>query len=115
MTGLGETLDLFATDPLSLARGTEGVFRDDFVGYLADNMHIYTEFERRALQVARFRDHYSGYAIYEVMRHDTAIGELGSEYKLNNLFRADMCRLFGICNPAHAGLFEYRERARRAA
>lgn len=110
---MGETFDLFSNDPLSVAMRRAGLFRSGFVEWLDSNQHVYREFERRALQVARFRDHYSGYTILEVMRHDSAIGELHGEWKLNNSHCADLCRLFALCNPNHAGLFEFR--ARRAA
>lgn len=98
------------TSPLEVARRCASAFRDDFIPWLNDNAHVYLEFEKRALQVARFRDHYSGYTILEVMRHDSAIGELHGEYKLNNSHCADMCRLFALCNPSQAALFEFRAR-----
>lgn len=106
-------LDLFDHDPLAVARRRDGVFRDGFVAWLEANAHVYREFEKRALRVARFRTHYSGYTILEVMRHESAIGELDGEWKLNNNQCADLCRLFALCNPNHAGLFEFR--ARKAA
>ena len=110
---MGETFDLFANDPLSVARRRASIFREGFIEWLEINGHVYTEFERRALHVARFREHYSGYTILEVMRHDSIIGELHGEWKLNNSHCADLCRLFALCNPNHAGLFEFR--ARKAA
>jgi hypothetical protein len=110
---MGETFDLFANDALSVAIRHAGAFRHGFIEWLGENGHVYREFERRALQVARFRGHYSGYTILEVMRHDSAIGELRGEWKLNNSHCADLCRLFALCNQNHAGLFEFR--ARRAA
>ena len=84
-------------------------FRPDFRAYLLDNWHVYLEFERRALQVAGRRDHYSARTIAEVIRHDTAIGELRGEWKLNNNAIPDMARLFAAMNPAYSGLFEFRE------
>ena len=110
---MGETLDLFSIEPLDVARRNAGLFRSVFLPWLEENLHVFREFERRALQVARFRNHYSGYTILEVMRHDSAIGELNGEFKLNNSHCADLCRLFALCNRNQAGLFEYR--ARKAA
>lgn len=104
------TIDLFSSDPLIDARRRSAVFRDGFIEWLEINIHVYLEFERRAMQVARFRNHYSGYTILEVMRHDSAIGELNGEWKLNNNQCADLCRLFALCNPNHSGLFEFRSR-----
>lgn len=89
------------------------LFRPDFFHWLETNFHVWAEFERRALKAAQHRTHYSSYTLLEVMRHDTAIGELGGEYKLDNSYCADLCRLFALMNPQHAGLFEFR--ARRAA
>ena len=86
-------------------------FRDDFYSWMQENVHVYEEFERRALAVARFRDHYSARTIAEVMRHDTAIRELGEEYKLNGNYVPHMARLFAMLNSAHAGLFSFRDGA----
>ena len=36
-----------------------------------------------------------------------------TEFKINNNYRADMARLFGMRYPQHAGLFAVRERTSR--
>jgi hypothetical protein len=95
--------------PIEVVSCSESRFRPDFPQWLKDNPHVYREFEKRALQVARFRSHYSARTIAETMRHDTAIRELGSEYKINGNYVPCMARLFALCNPNHAELFEYRE------
>lgn len=110
---MGETFDLFANDPLSVAARRSSAFMADFLGWLADNIHVYEQFEKRALLVAQRRSHYSGYTIFESMRFDSDIRENGGAFKLNNTRCADCCRLFALRNPAHAGLFEFR--ARKAA
>jgi len=84
-------------------------FRPDFRVWLAENHHVFAEFERRALQVAARRNHYSARTIAEVIRHDTAIGELSGTYKVNGNFVPCMARLFALLHQQHAGLFEFRE------
>lgn len=107
--------------PMEIARAKESpaVFKPDFIAWLADNLHIYQEFEKRALQVAQHRKHYSARTIVEVMRHDSAIGQLDGGFKINDRHTPDMARLFAMLNPMQAGLFEFRrEKAtveRRAA
>lgn len=89
-------------------------FRPDFYEWLRDNGHVYAEFERRALQVARHRKHYSARTIIEVMRHETAIGQLRGDFKINDHATPDLARLFAGLHPNYAGLFSFR-RERMAA
>ena len=84
------------------------LFRPDFYNWLVDNVHVYDEFERKALQVAKYRKAYSARTIIETMRHDTAIRELGGEYKLNNNYTPFMARLFSLLHLEHKNLFEFR-------
>jgi len=90
-------------------------YRPDFPGWLQENIHIYLEFERRALQVAKRREHYSARTIVEVMRHDTAIGQLTGDFKINGNYVPDMARLFSQLNPLYECLFEFRREQRLAA
>lgn len=83
-------------------------FRPDFAGWLAENWHIYQEFERRALQVARFRKHYSARTIVEVMRHDSLISERDGEFKINGNYVPDMAALAMAMNAGLFGFFETR-------
>lgn len=106
---MGEAFDLFANDPLSVAQRRSGVFRADFLPWLEENQHLYCEFERLSLQMARHRDHYGARSIVEKMRYDMTISERGGEFKINGNFVPCMARLFSLCNPNHAGLFEFRE------
>jgi len=106
---MGETYDLFALDPRSVMMRNESKFRPDFKAWLSENPHVFAEFERRALQVAARRDHYSARTIMEVIRHDTVIGELSGSWKINNNAAPDCARLFALLHPQHAGLFEFRE------
>ena len=38
------------------------------------------------------------------------MAEASGEFKINNNYRADVARLFGMRYPQHAGLFAVRER-----
>lgn len=106
---MGETFDLFANDPLSVALRNRATFRPDFIDWLQENPHVFAEVERRSLEVAKRRRHYSMRTIFEVIRHDTAIGQLAGEWKINNNAAPDCARLFSLMHPEHAGLFEFRE------
>lgn len=83
-------------------------FRNDFAGWLASNQPIYAEFERQAKIIALFRDRYSARTIAEVIRHNSQLSEVGSEWKINNNRIPDMARLFSLRNPQHAQLFQLR-------
>lgn len=84
-------------------------FRPDFRHWIADNFHLYKEFERRARVVGSRRPHYSARTIMEVIRHDTAIGQLDGRFKVNNNYTPDCARLFAHLNPGYSTLFEYRD------
>lgn len=107
-------MSMLSTDPGERLRAIEFVrchpdeFRPDFSAWLADNFHVFKEFEARALRIAARRDHYSARTIAEVMRHDTAIGELGGEFKINGNMVPCMARLFAGLNPQYQYLFEFR-------
>lgn len=83
-------------------------FRPDFAGWLGENWSVYQEFERRALQISRFRKHYSARTIVEVMRHDSLIAEQNGEFKINGNFVPDMAKLSMLLNPSLSGFFEIR-------
>lgn len=84
-------------------------FRPDFIPYLQENLHVYTAFEREALRIAARRTHYSARTIIEVLRHNSALQEHGSEWKLSDWWTPHLARLFALLNPQHQGLFEFRE------
>lgn len=84
-------------------------FREDFGAWLNDNWHVYEEFERRALRLRGIgRSHYSARTIFETMRFDSDVGELGGEWKLNNNRVPCLSRLFLMMNPSCNDLFETR-------
>lgn len=94
---------------LQLVSDNQDLFRPDFYQWLNDNKHIWEEFERRSLQVAVKRDHYSARTIAEIIRHDTAIGELKADYKINGNYVPCLARLFALVHPRYSNLFEFRE------
>lgn len=95
-------------DLLAVVAGRPDDFRSDFPGWLAENLHIYMEFEHRALQIARFRKHYSARTIVEVMRHDSLIAEKGGAYKINGNWVPDMALLSMLTNNALRDFFHIR-------
>lgn len=96
-------------DLLMLVSNNPDLFRPDFYSWLEENIHIYEEFKRRALQVAKYRKHYSARTLIETMRHDTAIRELRGYFKLNNNYTPCQARLFSLMHPEFKELFEFRE------
>ena len=93
-------------------------YRDDFAEWLVANPHIWSAFCTKANQVwARGRRHYSARTSVEVMRHESAIAEVGGEWKINGNYVPDLARLYMESFPDRSGLFETRlpRNARRAA
>lgn len=84
-------------------------FRPDFIPYLRENLHVYFAFEREALRIAARRTHYSARTIVEVLRHNSALQEVGGDWKLSDWWTPHLARLFALLNPQHAQLFEFRE------
>jgi hypothetical protein len=83
------------------------IFRADFLGWLDANFHIWQEFERRANQVwDSGRRHYSVRTIIGVVRFETDMREVGSQFKINNNFTPDLARLYGLAYPNR--IFEKR-------
>ena len=112
-----EQLDLLAPptprEPVELAlvARNESKFRDGFREWLIDNFPVWTAFERLAVQVwNRGRTHYAAKTLVEVIRHETAIAEVDSDYKINNNFTASLARLWALKHPKRADLFEFRGR-----
>lgn len=98
-----------SADALSIASDNEGAFRAGFIAWLADNAHVWAAFEREANRIwRRGRRHYSARTIGEVLRHESALRESGSEWKLNNIVFPDLARLYMLVHPARAGFFELR-------
>jgi hypothetical protein len=87
-------------------------FSGEFLAYLPDNLHVYHAFEREALRVVRkgFK-HYSARTIIEVLRHNSALTEVGGKWKLNDHHTPSLARLFALLNPEQSDLFDFRESA----
>ncbi len=70
-------------------------YPDGFFRWLQANARIYTEFERRALYMARDgRDHYSAKKIAEEIRWDTTLQDTDKQFSLNNNYTSGCARLF---------------------
>ncbi|MET0312318.1 MAG: hypothetical protein ABW051_09730 [Burkholderiaceae bacterium] len=84
-------------------------FIPEFWTYLPDNAHVYYAFEWEALRIiGAGYDHYSANTIIEVLRHHSALAQVGDRYKLNAKYTCYLARLFALVHPEHEGLFEYR-------
>ncbi len=102
----------------ALANQHAGVFRAGFLTWLTENMHVWAAFQREANRIwARGRRHYSARTIGEVLRHESALAENGSEWKLNNSHFPDLARLYLLVHPEREGFFElrYQTNTRKAA
>lgn len=96
-------------DPIQVAKEHSEQFTPEFLAFLPDNTHVYSAFEREAKRVvARGYTHYSSKTIVEVLRHHSALEQVGGAWKLNNNITPYLARLFTLVNPANAGLFEFR-------
>lgn len=86
------------------------LFTDEFMEWLPDNLHIWKAFVREASAVINkgFK-HYSARTIIHVLRHHSALYEVGGEFKINNNTSPYLARLFDVVYPSYRGLFEYRE------
>lgn len=84
-------------------------FRDDFPAWLEENGHVWARFRAEVDRVrAAGRRHYSARTIVEVLRHESALAENGSPYKLNNNHTPDLARLYLLTAPGAEGFFETR-------
>jgi hypothetical protein len=96
-------------------------FRPDFPDWIRENFHIYEAFERRALRLINLgMKRGSAYEIVENIRWQSRLAELrypdvDVRYKINNNFRPDLSRLFGLMNSTHAEFFERRVRTAEAS
>ena len=97
--------------PIRVMREHADKFTEEFLQYLPDNLHVFTAFEREALQVVqRGWRHYSARTIIHVLRHHSALQEVNGEgWKINDHVSPYLGRLFTLVHPQHAGLFEFRE------
>ena len=95
--------------PIVVAQAHSDLFTPEFLEFLPENVHVYEAFEREARRiVARGFKHYSSKTIIEVLRHHSALEQVGGAWKLNNNTTPYLSRLFALMNPANADLFAFR-------
>lgn len=84
-------------------------FSVEFIGWFPDNLHVWDAFVREAMTVRRrgFK-HYSARTIIHSLRHHSAIHEVGGPWKINDHHSPYLARLFDLCFPECAGMWEYR-------
>lgn len=86
-----------------------GTYPQEFLMFIHENPAIWKRFELEADKAwNRGRRHYSAYTIVEYMRHETALAEVGGEFKINNNWRPWLARYYQEMHPDRAGLFETR-------
>ena len=95
---------------MQLARLNAEKFTPEFLALLPANQHVYAAFEREALRVVqRGYRHYSARTLIEVLRHHSALQEVGGPWKLNDHATPYWARLFALVHPEHEGLFAFRD------
>ena len=101
--------DLLSARALQILQEHIDRFPSEFLAYLPDNLHVYEAFEREALKVVRRGlKHYSARTIIEVLRHNSALAEVGGAWKLNDWHTPYLARVFMLLHPEQKGLFEFR-------
>ena len=82
-----------------------------FFRWLQDNRRIYTEFERRALYMARAgRKRYSARTITESIRWNTDLEDTDELFKINGNYVPGMARLFMEKHGnTYSGFFQLRD------
>lgn len=94
-------------------------FPPGFHGWLMDNWPLWLRFEAEATRVWDRRvasckpgkiPHYSARTILEVLRHESAVSDTGTPWKINDHATPDLARLYMLFHPQRAGFFELRER-----
>jgi hypothetical protein len=104
--------DLFGGAALSvrdLLQANAGQFRKEFPAWLEENGHVWQRFCAEVRRIlAAGRQHYSARTIVEVLRHESALSEVGGEFKLNNNHAPDMARLCLLTGQVPEGFFQTR-------
>lgn len=86
-----------------------GQYPQEFLQWLVENQHIWKRFEREANRLwNKGRRHYSSKTIIEFLRHETALYEQDSEWKINNNFSSSLSRYYIENYPDRSELFELR-------
>lgn len=82
-------------ETVALAMEHPEQFTNEFMAWLPDNHHVWCAFVYEAFRVIRrgFK-HYSARTIIHVLRHHSAVTEVGSQWKINNNHSPYLARLF---------------------
>jgi hypothetical protein len=100
------------TDPsnaVEVAKAHEGCFRDGFIDFIKDNVHVFKVFCTLTDQLwTRGRRYYSSRTIGEKMRFDHDVTTIGSDFKLNNNHTPDLGRLYVLMNMDRVSMFQFR-------
>jgi hypothetical protein len=92
-----------------VASANPDTFAGKFMEFLRDNLHVYDAFEKQALAIAaKGFKHYSSRTIIEVLRHHSALQQVGGAWKLNDHITPYMARLFMLLHPELGNFFEFR-------
>jgi hypothetical protein len=69
-------------------------FPDGFWLWINENKHIYDEFEKRALEMTKYRERYSARTIVEVLRWNSDLRQGCPLFKISNNMIPGMARLW---------------------
>jgi hypothetical protein len=107
----------FADTVVEFAAARASCFRDDFVPWLSENLHIWSAFENHANTLyLRGKRHRSARGIVHYLREDTALRERPEgEWKINNNVSPDLARLWLLIHPERDGFFELRDNPERTS
>jgi hypothetical protein len=84
-------------------------YHPDFYKWICENFAIYLQFERESDKLrASGRDHYSHRTIWEYLRHETNLREVGSEFKMNDHFTKSCAILYLRMRPEAKQFFSFR-------
>lgn len=100
---------------INLASEYNEVFvKPDIVEWLRKNIHIFHTFCVETTKTLRSGyKHFSGYALWEDIRHRTSVTEEDSRYKIDQNRCSDVIRLYVIANPTMFNYFRYKYSPRR--
>ena len=79
-----------------------------FWNWLPRNLKIYKRFVELSLKMRRRKNHYSGWAIIQVLRWDTDLRD-GTQFKISNGAIAGLSRLAMASEPGLKGFFRVRD------
>lgn len=96
-------------EALALVMRNYQQFRIEFPEWLMENFHVFDAFEREADNIrASGLRHWSHRTIWEYLRHETALRESGSDYKLDNNYTKCCAILYLLLHPDAGDFFSFR-------